>query len=201
MEMMEHSPATFPGYSVRLRAVIQAFAMLNQTLDTDLLTGSQKIGVRESLESILTLLRATTEEDTLAFTVEDACLSEKGCAALMLICAELVCNATKYGRRNTQVRFGTQEGLGILEVRDDGDGFPREFRVHEQGGQGLQLVDALCRFDLNGEMCCHNDDSGGVVTVTFPVFSAPEATPTIGASPDFCAMDGVICFDSLSHRD
>ena len=96
------------------------------------------------------------------------------CAALMLICTELVCNATKYGRKTTQVTFRVQANQGILEVRDDGPGFPAEFRVQEQERQGLQLVEALCRIDLNGEMRCRNDAQGGVVTVIFPVLSAPE---------------------------
>jgi two-component sensor histidine kinase len=87
----------------------------------------------------------------------------------MLICAEQVCNAVKYGRHTIQVTFRTQDNQGILEVHDDGPGFPVGFCVEEQGQQGLLLVKALCRFDLNGEMRCQNDMQGGVVTVTFPV--------------------------------
>ncbi len=201
MEMTQQLQTTSPSYSLRLRSAMQAFALLNKRLDTDSsLTGSQQVGIRAALESVLELLQATTEEDALHFVLQDTLLSEKECAALMLICAELVCNATKYGRRRTQVTFRTQAGQGILEVRDDGEGFPAGFRVQEQGGQGLQLVDALCRFDLHGEMRCQSHESGGVVTVTFPVFSPLEATPTMGASPDFCTMEGVICFDSLSHK-
>ena len=108
----------------------------------------------------------------------------------MLICTELVCNAFKYGWKTAHVTFRTEGGQGILEVRDDGPGFPTGFRFQEQGRQGLQLVETLCHFDLNGEVRCHNEAQGGVVTVTFPVLSAPGVMADVDADKAFCAMDG-----------
>ncbi len=183
------------GGSMRLRAMMSAFATLNQSLDTDadVLTGSRNVSIRDALENILEPLQAAAEEDALAFAVQDAWLSEKGCAALLLICAELVCNATKYGRKTTQVAFRAQDRQGILEVRDDGPGFPDGFRIEEQTRQGLQLVETLCRCDLNGEMRCHNHAQGGVVTLTFPVLPAPETAPAAQVSEGLCGMEGIIC--------
>jgi two-component sensor histidine kinase len=171
MESMQRPQSTALGCSVRLCTMAYAFVTLNRELDTSLnvLMGNQNVGVRSALESILVLLQATIEEDTLSFAVEDAWLSEKGCTALLLICAELVCNATKYGRNSTQVAFRVQNERGMLEVHDNGPGFPAGFRVQEQGRQGLQLVDSLCRFDLNGEVHYRNDAQGAVVTLVFPV--------------------------------
>ena len=195
------TPPSAVGGNVRLRAMMSAFATLNKALDTDAdtLRGRHKVQVGAALESILTLLQTTVEEEALSFAVQDAWLSEKGCAALMLICAELVCNASKYGRKTTHVTFRVEEEQGILEARDDGPGFPEGFRVEEQERQGLQLVKTLCRFDLNGEMRCHNSAQGGVVTLTFPVLSAPEEHPAVETNAAFCAMDGIVCFDAFSE--
>ena len=78
-------------------------------------------------------------------------------------------------------------------MRDDGPGFPEGFRVEEQARQGLQLVQTLCRFDLSGEMRCHNNAQGGVVTLTFPVLPIPETAPATEENEVFCAMEGIIC--------
>lgn len=164
------------GGSMRLRSMMSAFAALNRLLDTDagVSKGSRNVNVREALENILAQLQAATGEDGLSFVVQDAWLSEKGCAALLLICAELVYNATKYGWKTTQVAFRVQDRQGLLEVCDDGPGFPDGFRIEEQNRQGMQLAQTLCLFDLSGEMRCHNTAQGGVVTLTFPVLPAPE---------------------------
>lgn len=99
LERMER-PEDAPGGSARLRAVMYAFVTLNRTLDVDaaaLTAGNnQSVCVRPALEGILTQLQTTLEADSLSFTAQDdAWLSEQGCAALLLICAELVCNAAK----------------------------------------------------------------------------------------------------------
>ena len=200
------NPQEDAGCGTRLRAVMQAYVALNRALDaeTDILSGVQKVSVRPALESVLTQLQTTFEAGSLSFTAQDAPLSEQGCAALLLICAELVCNAAKYGRQSTQVAFRAEAGQGILEVHDDGPGFPAGFCIGEQARQGLQLVEALCHFDLKGAMRCHNTAQGGVVTLTFPVESpAPEAPAADGAekankaNESLCAMEGIICFDAL----
>jgi two-component sensor histidine kinase len=133
LESLQQPRTTALGCSVRLSTMAHAFVTLNRALDTniDVLTSNQKISVRGALESVLALLQAVAEEDALYFAVQDAWLSEKGCTALMLICAELVCNATKYGKKTTELTFRIESGLGVLEVRDDGPGFPAGFCVQE----------------------------------------------------------------------
>ena len=100
LEQMQSPQAEGAGGSMRLRAMMSAFATLNRALDTDadVLTGSRKSAFETLWKTFWRQLQAANGEDALAFAVQDAWLSEKGCAALLLICAELVCNATKYGQ-------------------------------------------------------------------------------------------------------
>ncbi len=199
MEYMQHPQSVALGGLVRLSALTSAFATLNGTPDInmDVLAGNQHVCVRSALESIRALLHTTATEHDLHFAVEDFWIDQKRCTALMVICAELVCNAVKYGRQTAHVTFCTQFGQGILEVRDDGPGFPSGFRIEEQARHGLQLVAELCQFDLQGELRCRNDADGGVVTVTFPWSGTPREVALVTANESFCAMEGVICFDRL----
>jgi two-component sensor histidine kinase len=197
MESLQSLQTSALSCSVRLCTLAYAFTTLNRTLDAnaDTMAGDRQIAVRPALERILHLLQATSEEDALQFRVQDAWLSEKGCAALMLICTELVCNAAKFGRKRTELTFRVWGDRGILEVSDDGPGFPADFQVRKHERQGLQLVEALCHCDLDGEMRCHSDVQGGLVTVTFPVLPTPNLPVTFEAEEAFCSMEGVICFN------
>lgn len=197
LERMQPLQTVAAEQNVRLHAMIHAFATLNRSLNTDadVLTESREVGVRAALEGILIQMRGTlAQENTLSFTLQEAWLPAKGCAALLLSCAELVCNAIKHGRERMQVTFRAQGEQGLLEVRDDGPGFPAGFRIEEQSGQGLQLVEALCRFDLNGNMCCYSEAQGAVITLTFPVLSAPQTAQAGETNEAFCDMEGVVCF-------
>ena len=203
LERIQQTQTASSDASVHLCSLIYAFAALNDTLDVDvaILTGSHEINVRPLLEGLLARLQATMQEDkNLSCTVQDARLAEKSCAALLLICAELVCNAVKYGMKSTQVTFHTEAAQGKLEVYDDGPGFPADFCIADQSQQGLQLVESFCRFDLNGVMRCHSTEQGGVVTLTFPVASVREGPAADAADKGyeaFCAMEGITCFDAL----
>ena len=204
MECQAHPQDAAVGSMLRLRATASAFAMLNRTLDSglDVPAGDQAVCVHSALESMLAMLKIDyPEKNKLHFTLEVAWLPEQPCAnALMLICAELVyCNAVKYGGKTTQVTFRAQADQGILEVRDDGPGFPAGFRVEEQARKGLQLVEALCRFDLKGQLRCQNDTQGGVVTVSFPLLVMPSEAIAVPVSEAFCFDGGgASCFDMLS---
>ena len=199
MEYLQHPQGTTTGGLVRLSALTSAFATLDGTPDINMdVAGNQQVYVRSALESIRALLHTTAMENDLHFAVEDFWIDQKRCTALMVICAELVCNAVRYGIQTTHVTFRTQRHQGILEVRDDGPGFPSGFRIEEQARHGLQLVAELCQFDLKGALRCRNDADGGVVTVIFPLSATPSQMVAVTANEDFCAMEGVICFDRLS---
>jgi two-component sensor histidine kinase len=82
-----------------------------------------------------------------------------------LITAELLTNAVKYAHPtgitvNIQVRCETRsDGSFMLEVTDDGVGFPEHFDPAADGGLGFQLMYALAN-GLNAELQFEHDSLG-----------------------------------------
>ena len=82
-----------------------------------------------------------------------------------LITAELLTNAVKYAHPtglpvSVQVRCETNDdGSFLVEVTDDGVGFPENFDPSTDGGLGFQLMRALTR-GLNAELQFEHDSLG-----------------------------------------
>ena len=82
-----------------------------------------------------------------------------------LITAELLTNAVKYAHPtgvtvNIQVRCETNDdGSFLVEVTDDGVGFPENFDPSADGGLGFQLMRALAK-GLNAELQFEHDSLG-----------------------------------------
>ncbi len=70
-------------------------------------------------------------------------------------------------------------GTARLQVDDDGPGFPDSFDAIRAANTGLELVEAVGRWDLQGSITYQNRDGGGAqVAVEFPLLVAPEQDPT-----------------------
>jgi two-component sensor histidine kinase len=82
-----------------------------------------------------------------------------------LIAAELLTNAVKYAHPtgvsvSIQVRCQTRhDGSFLVEVTDDGVGFPENFDPSTDGGLGFQLMRALAK-GLNAELQFEHDSLG-----------------------------------------
>ena len=82
-----------------------------------------------------------------------------------LITAELLTNASKYAHPTgllvkVNVRCETgDDGSFVVEVTDDGVGFPENFDPATDGGLGFQLMRALTR-GLNAELQFEHDSLG-----------------------------------------
>ncbi len=103
-------------------------------------------------------------------------LPPKQFVTLAFIINELLQNATKHAfigreRGRIEVRTGEEGGRYILEVRDDGVGLPVEMKGGN--GIGLEIVQTLCRADLDGDWVFFQD-GGTVARISFPkpVFEA-----------------------------
>jgi two-component sensor histidine kinase len=57
----------------------------------------------------------------------------------------------------------------MLEVCDDGSGFPPGFDPAKSANLGLNLIEQMSRWDLRGQTKYFNHEGGGCVHVTFPL--------------------------------
>ncbi|WP_423874128.1 sensor histidine kinase [Bradyrhizobium sp.] len=104
-----------------------------------------------------------------------------------LITAELLTNAVKYAHPtglpvSVQVRYETNDdGSFLVEVTDDGVGFPENFDPTTDGGLGFQLMRALTR-GLNAELQFEHDCLGVCARLVKPgTFGGAniESTPAV----------------------
>jgi two-component sensor histidine kinase len=85
-----------------------------------------------------------------------------------LIANELVANALKHGNDSVELSLAVQNDQVVLEVCDDGPGFPAEFNALANANTGLELVESLVVTDLLGEARFENRIEGGArVRVVF----------------------------------
>ena len=63
----------------------------------------------------------------------------------------------------------TEGEKAVFEVMDDGPGFPAEFDPCASANTGLELVENISRWDLNGTTQYDNTARGGRVAIVFPV--------------------------------
>lgn len=131
---------------------------------------AQRVSSRAVLENLLPMLERTAGNKIVRYAIEDVRLTSKACISLALILNELVANAFKHGRNEADVVFRVEENDAILEVSDDGNGFPMGFQPLEAANVGLDLVESLVRTDLKGRSVYSNrPQGGGQVTILFPL--------------------------------
>jgi two-component sensor histidine kinase len=66
------------------------------------------------------------------------------------------------------------EGRAILEVSDDGAGFAAGFDPQIEAKTGLELIENIAHFDLQGQIAYENREKGGArIVLTFPVSPRP----------------------------
>ena len=100
---------------------------------------------------------------------QDVKLTVKQGTALALSVNELVSNCGKHGASRARVWLGVQGENVVLEVTDDGPGFPEGFDPDRNCNQGMELLLSLARRDLLGTAEFATVDGGGRVTIRFPI--------------------------------
>jgi PAS domain S-box-containing protein len=171
IQLLEAAPL-FPASELeRLNTHIQTLAVLHDilTLETRKDRFAQALSVQELLEKTLSLLQQTAPDHNLTFTITDMRLPVQKASAIALITNELVSNGFKHGKSRVKVRFYLEEETAVLEVADDGPGFPEGFDPQQNANTGLDLVLTLSRHDLGGRVLFANPSEGGAcVLVTLP---------------------------------
>jgi len=91
---------------------------------------------------------------------------------LALVINELATNTIQHtlpGRStaHVSVRIALEDGVILLEYRDDGPGYPEDVLQLERHAVGFDLIQNLTRLGLRGELSLHNDE-GAVAVIRFP---------------------------------
>ena len=149
-----------------ISARIEVTAKLHKSLA--LSCNSDGVNLGHFLREIAEMIGALSASGRMKLTV--ACTSEnriepRHALHAGLITAELLTNAVKYAHPagvtvRIQVRCETRhDGSFLVEVTDDGVGFPENFDPLTDGGLGFELMRALAR-GLNAELQFEHDSLG-----------------------------------------
>ena len=155
----------------RLGTQIRALSVIHDilTADTKVQIDAQSMSSRQLLEGLLTALQQTAGGHDLRFAIADVPLSLRLVTSLALGVNELVSNAIKHGTSQVEVTLTVNDGACVLEVSDDGPGFPNDFDPASAANTGLELIE-LTRMDANGCLCFSNlSAGGGSVVLRFPI--------------------------------
>jgi two-component sensor histidine kinase len=159
-------PAHVRRILFEVRARVDAVARLHRALsdapaDTPIDMGAYLHPIATSLIATL----ADKDKVTLHFACELGCRAAPERALHMgQIVVELVTNALKYAHPtgvhgHVDILCRRDPGGVLIEVSDDGVGFPEGFDPEGTGGSGLRLVQALAR-QIGGIVAFHSDGLG-----------------------------------------
>jgi PAS domain S-box-containing protein len=147
----------------RLGAQIHALAAVHEILTRESVEDSQanSLSAKKMLENLLDHLQHTVNHRIEHINIENIRLSTKKSTSLALVTNELVSNASKHGIGGIDVSLlHTHEGL-LLEISDNGPGFPANFSAENAARTGLDLVEHLSKWDLGGRVEYSNRPTGG----------------------------------------
>ncbi len=123
------------------------------------------LAAKDLLEHLLPVLEALAGPRRLHFDIADVRLSARQANALPLVTNELVSNALKHGLGDVRVTLTVVGNEAILEVADDGPGFPPDFDPRRAARTGLELVERVSRWDLSGAIRYENRVQGGAAVI------------------------------------
>ena len=173
MRLMDGLP-TIPTKDIHQLGIhVRALAAVHDLLTQESKEGDGQahyISARALLSELISMLKATAAERMIEFDAADVRLTARQGTSLALIVNELVSNAMKYGVGTIRIRFMVADDKATLEVCDDGPGFPPDFDPVEAANTGLELVQHLSRWDLEGTVTFQTRQEGGArVLVTIPL--------------------------------
>lgn len=153
---------------LHLEQNIQALGVIHDILTTEAAQDGDaaSLSVKSVLERLLPILKATLGGRSLEADLQEIVLPGKQATMLAVIANELISNAVKHGEGEIRLMLTIDQGHVSLEVSDYGPGFNAGFKPNT----GLELIDSITRFDLQGEISYENRPEGGArIVVVFPV--------------------------------
>lgn len=172
LQRMDHAEWVPVDALQGLGAHVQALAIVHQLLTAE--AKEDAVAHFISVESILSQILSTLEQSIsgrrILTNLQDIRLSVNRATSLALVTNEVVSNAIKYGLGDISVHLAIQEGSARLEVCDHGPGFPADFDAQQAGNTGLELIENITTWDLQGQLQFENGlDGGAQVVISFPI--------------------------------
>ena len=177
LQLMDKPDSVPSSHVRRLGSYVMTLAAVHDILTQESKEDNQALfaSAKAVLQKLLPLMQQTTEGRRIIPTVQDLEISAKQGTAIALVVNELVNNAFKHGAQNVTIDLREEAGDLRLAVCDDGPGFPKGFDPASAASTGLELVESLSRWDLQGSVSYENlDPRGACVIVTAPLASLSE---------------------------
>src|SRR5580700_2449555 len=159
-------------------ARIEVTAKLHKSLA--LATNGNGVNLGDFLQEISEMIGTLGPEGKMDLTIDhssDGHIDPRHALHAGLITAELLTNASKYAHPTglpvkVQIRCETRDdGSFLVEVTDDGIGFPENFDPSTDGGLGFQLMRALAN-GLNAKLQFEHDSLGVCARLVKPIHLA-----------------------------
>ncbi|MBI5260358.1 MAG: sensor histidine kinase [Bradyrhizobium sp.] len=147
-------------------ARIEVTAKLHKYLATA--ANNNGIDIGDFLQQVSSLIGKLVPQGRMKVEVANSCegyINPRDALCVSLIAAELLTNAAKYAHPTglpvkVHIRCETKEdGSFVVEVSDDGVGFPENFDPSTDGGLGFRLMRALAK-ELGTELLFEHDSLG-----------------------------------------
>jgi PAS domain S-box-containing protein len=181
IQMMEHEEALPMSEARRLAEQIRTLSIVHDILTKQVQQDNPNanISAQSMFDRLLPNLAKVAGHDKFECRIADVPVSVQQATSLALIVAELISNALKHGRGWADVTLEASEEGNVLEVCNDGPGFPSDFDPLKSANTGLMLIDTLVRYDMRGTVQFENFERGARVRVSFP---SPDAKATEGSA-------------------
>ncbi|HZP83496.1 MAG TPA: sensor histidine kinase, partial [Chthonomonadaceae bacterium] len=180
MQRAESGAAVSPAALQRIEQHIVALAIIHDLLTQEAKSDAEfeTLSLRAALDKLIPLLQATAGDRKIRCRIADLRLSIRQSASLALLVNELVSNALKHSAGDIHIVVTADAESGRLEVQDEGPGFAPDFDPRQAANTGLELIESVSRWDLQGRVAYENrPEGGGRVVVTFPLVPRAEQMP------------------------
>jgi PAS domain S-box-containing protein len=172
MQRQEKREAVPMAELIRLSQNIQALGVIHDIFTQEAKEDGDATSISTAtvLEKLLPLLERTLDGRRFRYRVDDVRLPGRKATSLALITNELISNAAKHGKGDIEMTFHLEGQTAILQVCDDGPGFPPGFSPETAAHTGLDLIENIARWDLGGAPHYENRPQGGArITISFSI--------------------------------
>ncbi len=172
MQQMQYEDQVPTTELQRLTHHIQALASIHDLLTHQAQTDADvsDISIQGVMEKLMPTVQGMVKGRQITFDVKDMRLPVRQSTTFAVLVNELVSNALKHGAGEIHVNFSVADNIAVLQVLDEGAGFPPGFDPFMAANTGLDLIDSLARMDMHGSVRYENRAEGGArVVVEFDV--------------------------------